>query len=251
MVDDLTPICPSPPHPQETPLTPRTPRRTLAVPKLQINSESGDKAPSPAPTEASQSEAGEPALLLPPSVSGLAPLVLAAGLKPPPPPPPNKFQQLKRTVAQRLGSLDPAWLRRCQGTPGDEGTMPDAAQEGEHREIGWAPSEEEGGGGGPSVGDSGRKRPRGDGGGGDGDGGGGDGTAAPAKLRRCRRDSAEAAFGTAGGLKQSKEEEEVEEEHVAAQKESGKVSDPSENLLGEFEEEEEKPKPTRRAVAAR
>ncbi|KAM6411082.1 LOW QUALITY PROTEIN: ATP-dependent DNA helicase Q4 [Pluvialis apricaria] len=247
---------------KETPLTPRrtpTPRRTLAVPRLQTNSERGDKTASPAPAEASQSEAGEPDLLLPPSVSGLAPLVLAAGLKPPPAPPPNKFQQLKQTVAQRLGSLDPAWLRRCQGTPGDkgtmpgdEGTMPGAAQEGEEREVEWAPPQQEGDGGGPSVGDFGRKRPRGDGGG--GDGGGGDGRAAPAKLRRCRRGSAEGAFGTAGGLKQSKEEEEeekVEEERMAAQKESGKVSDPSENLLGEFEEEEEKPKPTRRAVAAR
>ncbi|KAM9302625.1 LOW QUALITY PROTEIN: ATP-dependent DNA helicase Q4 [Morus bassanus] len=227
---------------KETPLTPRRtpiPRKTPALPKLQANLESGDKAAALAPAEASRSEGGEPGdLLLPPSVSGIAPIVLAAGLKPLLPL--NKFQQLKRTVAQRLGSLDPAWLRRCQGTPGDEGTTPGAGGE-----VGWTPPEREEGGGGPSVGDSGRKRPRGDGDG--GDGGDGDGAAAPAKLMRCRRGSAEEPLGAAGGLKRSEEEE---EEHVAAQKESDKVSDPSENLLGELEEEE-KPRSTRRAVAAR
>lgn len=210
----------------------------------------GDKAASPVPAEASRSEAGEPGdLLLPPSVSGLAPHILAAGLKPPPPQPPNKFQQLKRTVARRLGSLDPAWLRRCQGTPGDEGTMLDAARE--QREVGRTPTEEkeeDGDGRGASVGDSGRKRPRGDGGGGRGDGG--DGAVAPTKLKRCRRGSAEGAFGADGGLKQSQEEEEKEEEQVAARKESGKTSDPSENLLGELEEEE-RPRATRRAAVAR
>lgn len=200
-----------------------------------------DKATAPA--EASQSEGGEPGdLLLPPSVSGLAPIVLAAGLKPPLPPPPNKFQQLKQTVAQRLGSLDPAWLQRCQGTPGDEGTIPGATQERERGEIGCAPPEQEGGNGIPSVEDSGRKRPCRD---------GGDGAAAPTKLRRCSRDSAKGTFSTASGLKQSKEEEEEEEKHAAAQKESRKVSDPLENILGELEEEEEKPRPTRRAGAAR
>ncbi|XP_064298015.1 ATP-dependent DNA helicase Q4 isoform X1 [Phalacrocorax carbo] len=227
---------------KETPLTPRrTPisRKTPALPKFQANLESGDK--SVAPAEALQSEGGEPGdLLLPPSVSGIAPIILSSGLKPPLPPP-NKFQRLKRTVAQRLGSLDPAWLRRCQGTPGDEGTTPDAGGE-----IRQTLPEREDGSGGLSVGDSGRKRPRGDGDSGDGDGG--DGVAAPAKLRRCRRDSAEGAFRAASGLKQSEEEE---EEHVAAQKESKKVSDPSENLLGEVEEEEAKPRSTRRAVVAR
>ncbi|XP_074434136.1 ATP-dependent DNA helicase Q4 [Larus michahellis] len=239
---------------KETPLTPRrtpTPRRTLDIPKPRTNLGPGDKAASPAPAEASRSEAGEPGdLLLPPSVSGLAPHILAAGLKPPPPQPPNKFQQLKRTVARRLGSLDPAWLRRCQGTPGDEGTMLGAARE--QREVGRTPTEEkqeDGDGRGASVGDSGRKRPRGDGGGGHGDGG--DGAVAPTKLKRCRRGSAEGAFGADGGLKQSQEEEEKEEEQVAARKESGKTSDPSENLLGELEEEEERPRATRRAAVAR
>ncbi|KAM9644875.1 ATP-dependent DNA helicase Q4 isoform 7-T7 [Morphnus guianensis] len=230
---------------KETPLTPRrtpTARQTLAVPGLQTNLGTSDKAT--APVEASQSERGEPGdLLLPPSVSGLAPIVLSAGLKPPLPPPPNKFQQLKRTVAQRLGSLDPAWLRRCQGTLGDEGAIPGATREREQGEIGCAPPEQEGIGEIPSVEDSGRKRPRGD---------GRDGAAAPTKLRRCHRDSAKATFGAASGLKQSEEEEKEEEKRAAAQKESGKVSDPSENILGELEEEEEeKPRPTRRAGAAR
>uniref|UniRef100_A0A8C8SQ83 DNA 3'-5' helicase n=1 Tax=Pelusios castaneus TaxID=367368 RepID=A0A8C8SQ83_9SAUR len=52
-------------------------------------------------------------LLLPPLISGLAPAILSAGLKPSPQV--NKLQQLKQTVAQRLGSLDPDWLDRCQG----------------------------------------------------------------------------------------------------------------------------------------
>ncbi|KAM6225725.1 ATP-dependent DNA helicase Q4 isoform 2-T2 [Spheniscus humboldti] len=233
---------------KEIHLTPRrtpTPRKSPAVPGLRSNLGTGDKGTAPA--EASQSEGGEPGdLLLPPSVSGLAPIILAAGLKPPPPTTTttttNKFQRLKQTVARRLGSLDPAWLRRCQGTPGDEGTTLAAAEEGERGEVGWAPPEQELGGGEPSVGDSGRKRPR-------GDGDDGDDAAAPPKLRRCRRGSAEGAFGAAGGLKQSEEEEE-EEERVAAQKENEKVSDPSENILGELEEEEE-PRSTRRAVAAR
>ncbi|XP_014811592.1 PREDICTED: ATP-dependent DNA helicase Q4 [Calidris pugnax] len=227
---------------KETPLTPKrtpTPRRTLAVPRLRTNLGTSDKATSPeVAVEASQGEGEEPGdLLLPPSVSGLAPLILTMGLKAPPTP--NKFQQLKQTVAQRLGSLDPAWLRRCQGTSGDEeGTTLAPAQE--QREVGWTPPEEEEDGGGPSVGDSGRKRPRG------GHSDGGDGVVvAPPKLRRCHQ-------GTANGLKQSKEEEEEEEERLAAPKESGKASDPSENLLGEFEEEEEeKPRPTRKAVPAR
>ncbi|XP_055655252.1 ATP-dependent DNA helicase Q4 isoform X2 [Falco peregrinus] len=230
---------------KETPLTPRktlTPRRTTAVPRLQTNLGSGDKAASSAPAEPLQSKGGEPGdLLLPPSVSELAPIILAAGLKSPPPPlPPNKFQQLKQTVAQRLGSLDPAWLQRCQGTPGDEGTILGATQEGEQGEVSWAPSKQEGTGGEVSVGDSRRKRPCGD---------GGDSMAASTKLKRCRQGSAEGALSAASGLKQSKEEGEEEKERVATPKESEKVLDSSENLLGEVEEE--KPRSTRRAVTAR
>ncbi|XP_068789642.1 ATP-dependent DNA helicase Q4 isoform X2 [Struthio camelus] len=104
-----------------------TPRRKPAVPKPEKSLESGDKGPSPnvAAGEALESDAGGGAdrgeledLLLPPSISGLAPVVLSAGLKPSPQV--NKFQQLKQTVAQRLGSLDPGWLQRCQGMPGRE-----------------------------------------------------------------------------------------------------------------------------------
>ena len=175
-------------------------------------------------------------------MSGLAPLILTA--RPKPPQPPKKFQQLQQTVARRLGSLDPAWLQRCQGTPGDGGTTPGAARDGEQGEVGWAPPEPEQGAWEPSVGDSRRKRPRRDG------DGGNDEAVAPAKLRRCRRGSAEGAFGAAGAPKQS-EEEEKEEERVAARKESRTLSDPSENLLGDFEDEEEKPRPTRRAGTAR
>ncbi|XP_026723189.1 ATP-dependent DNA helicase Q4, partial [Athene cunicularia] len=235
---------------KETPLTPRRtpiPKRTLAVPELHTNSGTGDKAASPAPAESSQSERDEPEdFLLPPSVSGLAPIILTAGLKSPPPPPPDKFQQLKRTVAQRLGSLDPAWLQRCQEIPEDKGTMLGATQAGEEGRDSWPPPEQDGRGGGALVGDSRRKRPQGD---------NGENAAAPAKLKRCRRSSAEGVFSAASRLKQSDEEEEKkEEEHVAAQKESGKVLDPSENILGELEEEEEeeeKPRHTRKASAAR
>nr|XP_013800584.1 PREDICTED: ATP-dependent DNA helicase Q4 [Apteryx mantelli mantelli] len=104
-----------------------TPRRKPAVPKLEKSLESSDKGPSPAlaPGEALRSNAGrdEPEdLLLPPSLSGLAPIVLSAGAKPSPQV--NKFQQLKQTVARRLGSLDPGWLQRCQGVPGHEEAMP-------------------------------------------------------------------------------------------------------------------------------
>ncbi|XP_067146190.1 ATP-dependent DNA helicase Q4 isoform X2 [Apteryx mantelli] len=104
-----------------------TPRRKPAVPKLEKSLESSDKGPSPtlAPGEALMSNAGrdEPEdLLFPPSLSGLAPIVLSAGAKPSPQV--NKFQQLKQTVARRLGSLDPGWLQRCQGVPGHEEAMP-------------------------------------------------------------------------------------------------------------------------------
>ncbi|XP_065484264.1 ATP-dependent DNA helicase Q4 [Caloenas nicobarica] len=199
--------------------TPLTCRRIPTVPKLLKNPVTSTKPPSPPPAEAPRSDGD---LVLPPSVSGLAPLILTAGLKPkPPPPPPNKFQQLKRTVAERLGSLDAGWLRRCQGTLGDKGTVPGVVQEG---------------------GDSGRKRPRGD-----KDNEDEDGTAAPAPLKRCRG-STKGAFGAAAVPKRNQEEE---EEHVEAPKTSEEVPDPSKNLLEEEEEEEEKPKPARRASTAR
>ncbi|XP_062424557.1 ATP-dependent DNA helicase Q4 [Rhea pennata] len=108
-----------------------TPKRKLAVPKLEKSLESSDKGPSPilVSGEALKSDAGGAAdggeledLLLPPSVSGLAPIVLSAGVKPSPQV--NKFQQLKQTVARRLGSLDPGWLQRCQGVPGCKEAMP-------------------------------------------------------------------------------------------------------------------------------
>ncbi|XP_030333854.1 ATP-dependent DNA helicase Q4 isoform X2 [Strigops habroptila] len=231
---------------KETPLTPRrtpTSRRTLVVPKLLKDSESSDKTTSPAPTEPSPREEDKAEdLLLPPSVSGLAPIILAAGSKPSQAPPSrNRFQELKETVAQTLGSLDPAWLRRCQGTPADEGTKPGATQEDEQGDVTCAPLKQEEGGGGESGGDSNRKRPRGD---------GGHGTVAPAKLRRLHQGSAKGGFGAGGGKKRSKEEEEEKEEHKEAPKELRKVAEPLENLLGEVEEEE-KPRSTRKAGAAR
>ncbi|KAM6445865.1 LOW QUALITY PROTEIN: ATP-dependent DNA helicase Q4 [Rhynochetos jubatus] len=217
---------------KETPLTPRrTPTPSRVVPKPRTDPGTGDKAASPAPVENSRSEGSGPGdLLLPPSVAGLAPVILTAGLKPPPAPP-DKFHRLKQTVVQRLGSLDPGWLRRCQGTPGDEGVTAGARQE--RGELGCAPPEQEGVDGEQPAGDSGRKRPHGD---------GGDSAVAPAKLRRRRRGSAEGPFG----MKRSEEEE----EHAAPQTETDKASDPSENILGEVEEKE-KPRSNRRAGAAR
>ncbi|XP_054241389.1 ATP-dependent DNA helicase Q4 [Indicator indicator] len=216
---------------KETPLTPRRipiPRRTPAVPKLQPDLGTSDKAPSPAPSQSEEDEPGD--LVLPPSVSGLAPIILTAGLKPSQTHPPSKLQQLKQTVAQRLGSLDRAWLQRCQGT----------------LETQQAPSKQDKGVGEALVGDSMRKRPRGDG------GDDGDNVVAPAKLQRCCQSSTEGVFGAAKKLKESKEEEEEEKEHVASQMEGKKVPYPSENILGEIEEEDKKrPRVTRGASAAR
>ncbi|XP_054023504.1 ATP-dependent DNA helicase Q4 [Dryobates pubescens] len=217
---------------KETPLTPRrtpVPRRTPTVSKLQPDLGTSDKAPPLVPSQSEEDEPGD--LVLPPSVSGLAPIILTAGLTPPQTPPPSKFQHLKQTVAQRLGSLDPAWLQRCQGTLGDKGTaLGDTLAQGETKQAPWKQDE---GGGGVMMGDSTGKRPRGD---------GGDGVVAPAKLRRCCQSSTEAAFAAAKELKQSEEEEEVVEERVASQMESKKVPYPSENILGEIEEEGEKKK---------
>ncbi|XP_053916305.1 ATP-dependent DNA helicase Q4 isoform X2 [Cuculus canorus] len=226
---------------KEPPLTPRwtptpkrtpIPRKTPAVLALPTNP--GDKAPSPTPSGASRSDGSEHGdLILPPSVSELAPIILTASSKAPTTPLPNKFQQLKRTVARRMGSLDPAWLQRCQETPEDKETTLGGTQ----GEGGGAPLEKDVGGT-TLVGDSRRKRPLGDGGG---------GMETPAKLRRG---SSERAFGAANGMNRSEEEEEEEEERVVTPKESRKASDRLENILGEVEEEE-KPRPTRRAVAAR
>lgn len=230
---------------QETPLTPRripVPRRTPAVPRLQPDLGTSDKASSPVPSLSETEEPGD--LILPPSVSGLAPIILTARLKPPQTPPPSKFQQLKQTVAQRLGSLDPAWLQRCQGTLGDKEMMlGDMLEQGETKQP---PSKQDEGVTEVLVGDSMRKRPR-------GDGDDGDNMVAPAKLQRCCQSSSKEAFGAAKELKQNKEEKEEEDECVASQMESRKVPHPSENILGELEEEEEKKKPraTRGASAPR
>ncbi|KAK2512622.1 Recql4 [Columba guinea] len=198
---------------KETPLTPRR------IPRLPKNLVTSAKPPSPPPTEAPQSEGD---LVLPPSVSGLAPLILTAGLKPKPPPtPPNKYQRLKQTVAETLGSVDAGWLQRCQGTLGDKETVPRVAQD---------------------RGDSRRKRPRGD----EDDEDEGD-AAAPTPLKRCCG-STEGAFGNADAPKRNRE---GEEEHVKAPKMSEIVPDPSQNLLEEEEEEEEKHKPARRTSATR
>ncbi|XP_050796528.1 ATP-dependent DNA helicase Q4 isoform X3 [Gopherus flavomarginatus] len=112
---------------KERPITLRkslTPRGKPAVPLLEKSSDNSNQGASPKPpqmpslksskdcvTNADPNESGD--LLLPPSISRLAPTILSAGLKPSPEV--NKFQQLKQTVAQRLGSLDPGWLDRCQG----------------------------------------------------------------------------------------------------------------------------------------
>ncbi|XP_030409824.1 ATP-dependent DNA helicase Q4 isoform X1 [Gopherus evgoodei] len=112
---------------KERPITLRkslTPRGKPAVPLLEKSSDNSNQGASPKPpqmpslksskdcvTNADPNESGD--LLLPPSISRLVPTILSARLKPSPEV--NKFQQLKQTVAQRLGSLDPGWLDRCQG----------------------------------------------------------------------------------------------------------------------------------------
>ncbi|XP_021243718.1 ATP-dependent DNA helicase Q4 isoform X2 [Numida meleagris] len=69
----------------------------------------------------------EPTDVLPAAVRRLAPLILAAG--PRPRPPAERFQQLKETVARRLGSLDPRWLQRCQGTAECQEGTPGSSEE--------------------------------------------------------------------------------------------------------------------------
>ncbi|XP_065525170.1 ATP-dependent DNA helicase Q4 isoform X2 [Lathamus discolor] len=224
---------------KETPLTPRrtpAPRKSPLVPKLRK-----DQGPTAAPMEPFlREEAKAEDLLLPRSVAGLAPLILAAGSKPSQAPQARKrFQELKETLAQTLGSLDPAWLQRCQGAPMGEETKPGPTQKEEEQGEGVCapPKQEEGGG------DSNRKRPR----------GAEEGQEAPAKLRRCHRGSAKGAVGAGnGGRKEKKKSEEEEEEEKEEQEELRKVMEPLENLLGEVEEEEEeKPRCTRKVIAAR
>ncbi|XP_048788569.1 ATP-dependent DNA helicase Q4-like [Lagopus muta] len=53
---------------------------------------------------------------LPGAVRRLRPVVLTAGSRPRPQA--DRFRKLKEMVARRLGSLDPGWLRRCQGAEG-------------------------------------------------------------------------------------------------------------------------------------
>ncbi|XP_067416206.1 ATP-dependent DNA helicase Q4 [Emydura macquarii macquarii] len=101
-----------------------TPRGKLAVSLLEKSLDNRNQGASPKLPQMpsvdsdkdciTNSDPNEPGdLLLPPSMLGLAPTILSAGLKPHPQV--NKFQQLKQTVAQRLDSLDPGWLDRCQG----------------------------------------------------------------------------------------------------------------------------------------
>eukprot|EP00076_Gallus_gallus_P038361 XP_025003899.1 ATP-dependent DNA helicase Q4 isoform X4 [Gallus gallus] len=91
--------------------TPSAVRRSLAC-RRKATAQRGDGAASPS----AAGDGGELAAVLPATVRRLAPLILAAGSKPRPQT--DRFRKLKETVAQRLGSLDPGWLRRCQGTTG-------------------------------------------------------------------------------------------------------------------------------------
>ncbi|KAM8811106.1 ATP-dependent DNA helicase Q4 [Eudromia elegans] len=135
-----------PPGPRRT-LMPRPP----AVPRLERSLESADKGPSPGPG----ARAGDAAdLPLPPSVSALAPVVLSARAAKPRPRRGDKLQRLQQTVARTLGSLDPGWLRRCQGVPDrGEATAGEASEAPERGAPGPAfprdrrsPSPEPGGG---------------------------------------------------------------------------------------------------------
>ncbi|CAM4495464.1 unnamed protein product [Caretta caretta] len=119
---------------KERPITLRkslTPRGKPAVLLLEKSSDNSNQGASPKPpqmpslrsdkdcvTNSDPNELGD----LPPSILGLAPTILSGGLKPSPEV--NKFQQLKQTVAQRLGSLDPGWLDRCQGIREKAGERP-------------------------------------------------------------------------------------------------------------------------------
>ncbi|XP_024074121.1 ATP-dependent DNA helicase Q4 isoform X2 [Terrapene carolina triunguis] len=121
---------------KERPITLRkslTPRGKPAVPLLEKSSDNSNQGASPKSPQMpslksnkdciTNSDPNEPGdLLLPPSISRLAPTILSVGLKPSPEV--NKFQQLKQTVAQRLGSLDPGWLDRCQGIREKAGERP-------------------------------------------------------------------------------------------------------------------------------
>nr|XP_025044463.1 ATP-dependent DNA helicase Q4 [Pelodiscus sinensis] len=121
---------------KERPITWRTsltPRRRPAVPLVEKSSDESSQGACPKPPRTpplksntaciTNSDASEPGDdLLPPAILGLAPTILYAGLTPSPQV--NKFQQLKQTVAKRLGSLDPGWLDRCQGIREQAGERP-------------------------------------------------------------------------------------------------------------------------------
>ncbi|XP_040521200.1 ATP-dependent DNA helicase Q4 isoform X4 [Gallus gallus] len=102
--------------------TPSAVRRSLAC-RRKATARRGDGAASPT----AASDGDELAAVLPTAVRCLAPLILTAGSKPRPQT--DRFRKLKETVAQRLGSLDPGWLRRCQGTTGC-GVGADGCEEG-------------------------------------------------------------------------------------------------------------------------
>ncbi|XP_074841678.1 ATP-dependent DNA helicase Q4 [Carettochelys insculpta] len=116
---------------KECPVTLRKslmPRWKPAAPLLEKSLGEFPKPPQLLPQKSDKdgftsSDPGEPGdLLIPPVLSGLPSTILSAGLKPSPQV--TKFQQLKQTVAQRLGSLDPGWLDRCQGIREPAGERP-------------------------------------------------------------------------------------------------------------------------------
>ncbi|XP_033925661.1 ATP-dependent DNA helicase Q4 [Melopsittacus undulatus] len=203
---------------KETPLTPRripAPGKSPLIPKLW---KSRDATTFPTPTEHSQwEEAKGEDLLLPASVSGLAPVILAAGLKPSRASQASQGRNRSRALQETLGSLDPAWIRRCQGASIEDGMEPGMPQEE--------------GGGGESRADSKRKRPRGDGEWED-----------PEKLQ---------GEGEEEDGKRRKRKKRSKEEGKEEPKELRKAMEPLENLLGEVEEEEEKPRSRRKVLPAR
>ncbi|XP_065609650.1 ATP-dependent DNA helicase Q4-like [Cyrtonyx montezumae] len=94
--------------------------------KRKPTAQHGDEATSP--SALCNGGGNEVADVLPAAVRGLAPLIAASGLRPRPQT--EQFQRLKETVARRLGSLDPGWLRRCQETTGcEEGADTKSGQE--------------------------------------------------------------------------------------------------------------------------
>uniref|UniRef100_A0A669QTH2 ATP-dependent DNA helicase Q4 n=1 Tax=Phasianus colchicus TaxID=9054 RepID=A0A669QTH2_PHACC len=93
--------------------TPSAVKRSLACSRKPAAQRGAGTA---SPSAGGGDDGDESTQVLPAAVRRLAPLVLTVGSKPRPQT--DRLQRLREMVAQRLGALDPGWLRRCQGTTG-------------------------------------------------------------------------------------------------------------------------------------